>query len=225
MFPSVSIQCSDYVFLFEQCQVLEHNLEVIRKVAAKNSYHHGNLELALIEAAVSLVRKYGPDHLSLRAVSAEVGVSPSASYHHFADKDSLISAVGDLLFDQLAEKQERAISKISGKSAKAARERFEVMGYAYFQWAINEPNLYRLLFGGFCEMKSNPTESRAWHLLERGLDDLLDAGLITKNARKDGELMVWSAVHGASSLAVEGLMPKEFFPEIIQSIQRSLGMK
>jgi len=53
-----------------------------QRAAVKPSYHHGDLERALVEAAITLVRKYGPDHLSLRAVSAEVGVSPSASYHY-----------------------------------------------------------------------------------------------------------------------------------------------
>ena len=64
------------------------------RTAIKAPYHHGNLETALVDAAIDLVRKYGPDHLSLRAVSAEVGVSPSASYHHFGDKDALVSAIG-----------------------------------------------------------------------------------------------------------------------------------
>lgn len=98
------------------------------KAILKTSYHHGDLESALVEAAISLVRKYGPDHLSLRAVSAEVGVSPSASYHYFQDKDSLVSAVGNTLFEQLAEIQEQAISKIKGGGARGAKERFDDHG-------------------------------------------------------------------------------------------------
>ena len=82
------------------------------RTAIKAPYHHGNLETALVDAAIVLVRKYGPDHLSLRAVSAEVGVSPSASYHHFGDKDALVSAIGNVLFDRLAIMQEKAIAKV-----------------------------------------------------------------------------------------------------------------
>jgi len=147
---------------------MEHDLAMAQKAALKSSYHHGDLESALIEAAISLVRKYGPDHLSLRAVSAEVGVSPSA---------------------------------------------------------MAEPNLYRLIFGGFCEYHQNHSESKAWKLLEQGLDNLVREGLITKSARQGGEVMVWSAVHGASSLIIEGLMPKNSFPLVIKGVQRSLGMK
>lgn len=196
------------------------------RAQAKTAYHHGDLESALVEAAISLVRKYGPDHLSLRAVSADVGVSPSASYHYFQDKDSLVSAVGDRLFGNLAEMQERAIEKISGNSSRAARERFDALGNAYFKWALAEPNLYRLIFGGFCEhdlVKSH--DSKAWRLLSQSLDELYETGLITKAARTGGEVVVWSAVHGASSLIIEGLMPKNSFPLVLNGVQRSLGMK
>ena len=195
------------------------------KVVAKDSYHHGDLENALIEAAIALVNKYGPDQLSLRAVSADVGVSPSASYHYFKDKDALVSAVGQVLFDQLAAMQERAMNKIKGKGANAALRKFEVMGHAYFEWATSQPNLYRLMFGGFCEHVIDEKHDKAWTLLRQGLDELLAQGLIEKRARMGGEVLVWSAVHGAASLAIEGFMPASAFPMILQGIERSLGIK
>lgn len=195
------------------------------KPKAKPSYHHGDLESALVAAAISLVRKYGPDQLSLRAVSADVGVSPSASYHYFKDKDALVSAVGDVLFEQLGSKQERAIAKVKGKGAPGALKKFEAMGYAYFDWATAEPNLYRLIFGGFCEHKVDEHKSKAWQLLEQSLDELLACGVIPKSVRTGGEVIVWSAVHGASSLAIEGLMPESTFPLVIKGIERSLGIE
>lgn len=198
---------------------------MVSKTAAKSSYHHGDLQAALVEAAINLVRKYGPDQLSLRAVSADVGVSPSASYHYFKDKDDLVSAVGYVLFEQLASMQEKAIAKVKGKSAEAARKKFEAMGYAYFEWATTEPNLYRLIFGGFCEHQMENDNSKAWKLLSEGLDELVAQGVMDKSARNGGEVIVWSAVHGASSLAIEGLMPESAFPLVIKSVERSLGIK
>ena len=198
---------------------------MVSKAASKSSYHHGDLEAALVEAAINLVRKYGPDQLSLRAVSADVGVSPSASYYYFKDKDDLVTAVGEVLFDQLGTIQEVAISKVKGKGADAARKKFEAMGYAYFEWATSEPNLYRLIFGGFCEHKMDDHDSKAWKLLSAGLDELVAQGVMDKSARNGGEVIVWSAVHGASSLAIEGLMPESAFPLVIKSVERSLGIK
>ena len=195
------------------------------KTATKAPYHHGNLETALVDAAITLVRKYGPDQLSLRAVSAEIGVSPSASYHHFRDKDALVSAIGEVLFDRLATMQEKAIEKVKGNGAVAAIKKFEEMGNAYFAWATSEPNLYRLMFGGYCEINMEEHDSKAWNLLREGLDELLAHGVIDKSARIGGEVIVWSAVHGASSLAIEGLMSPSDFPMVLKSIQRSLGIE
>ena len=63
--------------------------------AQRASYHHGNLEESLIKAAIKLVRKNGPDHLSLRTAAADIGVSPSAAYHYFPDKSALLNGIGD----------------------------------------------------------------------------------------------------------------------------------
>ncbi len=195
------------------------------RAAAKASYHHGNLENALVGAAITLVRKYGPDQLSLRAVSAEIGVSPSAGYHHFRDKDALVSAIGNVLFDRLATMQEKAIAKVKGTGAVSAIKRFEDMGNAYFAWATSEPNLYRLMFGGYCEVNMEDHESKAWNLLRDALDELVAQGVLDKSLRPGGEIIVWSAVHGASSLAIEGLMSPSDFPMVLKSIQRSLGIE
>ena len=195
------------------------------KTATKAPYHHGNLESALVDAAITLVRKYGPDQLSLRAVSAEIGVSPSASYHHFRDKDALVTAISNVLFDRLATMQEKAIAKIKGNGATASIKKFEEMGSAYFAWATSEPNLYRLMFGGYCEINMEEHDSKAWNLLREGLDELMAHGVIDKSARNGGEVIVWSAVHGASSLAIEGLMSPSDFPMVLKSIQRSLGIE
>jgi AcrR family transcriptional regulator len=194
------------------------------RTATKAPYHHGHLETALVDAAIVLVRKYGPDHLSLRAVSAEIGVSPSASYHHFRDKDALVSAISIVLFDRLAIMQEKAIAKIKGKGAPGAIRKFEVMGKAYFAWATSEPNLYRLMFGGYCEVNVKEHGSKAWNLLRDGLDELASEGVLSKDARPGGEKIVWSTVHGASSLAIEGWMSPSDFPMVWKSIQRSLGI-
>jgi AcrR family transcriptional regulator len=178
-----------------------------------------------VGAAITLVREYGPDQLSLRAVSAEIGVSPSASYHHFRDKDALVTGISNVLFDRLATMQEKAIAKIKGNGAAASIKKFEEMGNAYFAWATSEPNLYRLMFGGYCEINMEEHDSKAWNLLREGLDELMAHGVIDKSARKGGEVFVWSAVHGASSLAIEGLMSPSDFPMVLKSIQRSLGIE
>ena len=199
-------------------------------LAPRQNYHHGNLQQALILAAKEMVREDGAEHLSLRAVAAEVGVSPSAAYHYFPDKDALITGVGDLLFDDLADLQEARVKLFPGANAEAARERFRALGKSYFDWAITEPNLFRLMFGTFCAIEEDDgsevrrNESRAWQLLQRGLDDLLSAGAMNPAMRPYGEILAWSAVHGASALIIEGHLPKEAFEFVLDALYLSLGV-
>ncbi len=195
----------------------------------RGTYHHGNLQAALIAAATQMVRANGAEHLSLRAVAAEVGVSPSAAYHYYPDKDSLISGVGQELFERLADLQEAALSQFPGKSAKAARARFRALGRAYFDWASSEANLFRLMFGGFCsidfaEAQIKRQESRAWNLLCSCLDDLQASGDIKKTIRPYGEILSWSTVHGATALIVEGHLPAASFESVLDGLELSLGI-
>ena len=196
----------------------------------RGTYHHGNLEAALIGAATAMVRANGAEHLSLRAVAAEVGVSPSAAYHYYPDKDCLIFGVGKELFENLADLQEAALAQFPGKNAKAARSRFRALGRAYFDWADSEPNLFRLMFGGFCSIdfadaQIKRQESRAWNLLCSCLDDLQEYGAIDPIVRPYGEILSWSTVHGATSLIVEGHIPKDSFESVLDGLELSLGIR
>ncbi len=195
-----------------------------RKSAPRENYHHGDLQAALLEAAVNLVRANGPDHLSLRAVAEQVGVSPSAVYHYFPDKDSLISELGDQLFIKMAEMQAVALGSIPGSSARAARMRYRELGRTYFRWANSEPNLFRLMFGGFCKIEKRGTHEseEAFLMLSKCLDDLLATGVITATMRKYGELISWTAVQGASTLIIEGILPEAAFEELLDGLELAM---
>ena len=77
----------------------------------------------------------------------------------------------------------------------------------------------------YCEINREEHDSKAWNLLREALGELMAHGVIDKSARNGGEVIVWSAVHGASSLAIEGLMSPSDFPMVLKSIQRSLGIE
>ena len=194
------------------------------KSTVRESYHHGDLQAALLEAAVNLVRANGPDHLSLRAVAEQVGVSPSAVYHYFPDKDSLISELGDQLFIQMAVMQREALGNIPGSSARAARLRYRELGRTYFRWANSEPNLFRLMFGGFCKIEKGGTHEseEAFLMLSKCLDELLSTGVITPTMRRYGELISWSAVQGASTLIIEGILPEAAFEELLDGLELAM---
>ncbi len=195
----------------------------------RSQYHHGDLESALISTARKLVKQDGAEHLSLRQVSHEIGVSPSAAYHYFPDRTALLSGLGFSLFEELADFQEKEISKIPGNSARAARERFRALGRTYFQWAKKEPHLFNLMFGDLCTLEKvdqkNREDARAFHNLTKCLDELYEFDLISEKMRPYGELLAWSVVHGATSLIIGGHLEPENFETTLDAVELALGIK
>lgn len=196
---------------------------------ARTQYHHGDLELALISTTRKLIKDSGAEHISLRQVAHEIGVSPSAVYHYFSDRDSLLFAVGFSLFEELADYQEFELARISGSSAKAVKERFRTLGRTYFDWAKHEPHFFNLMFSDLCLMdasqKKEHSDSRAFQNLTKCLDDLLAAGIMDKKMRPYGELLAWSVVHGATSLIVSGHLEAGAYESVLDGLEHSLGIR
>ena len=130
---------------------------------------------------------------------------------------------------QLADFQEKEISKIAGNSARAARERFRALGRTYFHWAKKEPHLFNLMFGDFCSLEKSPQnqreENRAFVNLTKCLDELYEFDLISDKMRPFGELLSWSAVHGATSLIIGGHLEVEDFETTLDAVELALGIK
>lgn len=194
----------------------------------RTQYHHGDLESALIATARKFVRKYGVEHLSLRQIAQEIGVSPSAVYHYYPDRDSLLAAVGFALFEELADYQEAQLAKIAGRSLKSSRERFRTLGRTYIEWAVKEPHFFNLMFSGFCLVEKSGKahgDSRAFKNLSNCLDDLVEVGLLSKSMRPYGELLAWSCVHGATSLIVAGHLDKNTYETTLDGLELALGIR
>ncbi len=106
------------------------------------SYHHGDLRDALIRAARKILEKDGLAELSLRQVARAVGVSPAAPYHHFADKHALLTAVATLGFAALRSEMLMRMAKETDPVA-----RLDASGVGYVVFAVDNPALFRLMFG------------------------------------------------------------------------------
>ena len=198
-------------------------------VKARTHYHHGDLDTALITTARKLIKKYGVEHISLRQVSQEIGVSPSAAYHYFPDRDALMAAVGFSLFEELADYQERELAKITGTTAEAAKERYRALGKTYFEWAIKEPHFFNLMFSEHClvdsESEQKREDNRAFVNLTKCLDELVSTGALDERMRRHSELLSLAVVHGATSLIVSGNLDPENYESILDDLEFSLGIR
>lgn len=56
-------------------------------------YHHKNLKYDLIKTGIGLLSEKGPEGFSLREAARLCGVSHTAPYNHFRNKDDMIEAI------------------------------------------------------------------------------------------------------------------------------------
>src|ERR1700757_4536152 len=105
------------------------------------AYHHGALHAALVEASIALAREGGPDRVILREAARAAGVSHSAAYRHFSDREALLAEVSRHARSELAAQMRRRVAR-----AKGPRQRLRAVGIAYIDFALTEPGLFRTAF-------------------------------------------------------------------------------
>ena len=179
----------------------------------RDTYRHGDLRRALLEAGTELARGGGPDAVVLREATRRAGVAPSAAYRHFANRRALLDAVCSAAQAALAVAMEEELDGLpnGGDPADAARARLRAVGAGYLRFAQAEPGLFRTAFSASDNLRSAASLSRAgeggltpFQLLGAALDGLVEAGVLPPERRPGAEFLAWSAVHGLAMLLIDG---------------------
>ena len=168
-------------------------------------YHHGDLKNALIKAGVEILAKEGVGGLSLRKVAQRAGVSHSAPYAHFPDKQSLIAAISTEGFNQLYNELEAAIYP----HAKSPKKQLVEGAQAYVRFALKNSDTFKIMFSGVLEKeKDYPSfveiSSKTFKLVMEVVQACQNAGVLPTATANLMAVSVWGQVHGIVSLALEG---------------------
>lgn len=108
----------------------------------RNSYHHGDLRRALLDAALALIEeKGGPHGWSLREAARRAGVSPGAPYRHFEDKQALLVALG---IEGLERLNALCAEETASREADPLSQ-FRAVGIATVRFAAHNPAHYRVM--------------------------------------------------------------------------------
>jgi AcrR family transcriptional regulator len=162
------------------------------------------LRRALIDEALRTIQTCGVEHLTLRTVGERLGVSRSALYRHFADKQSLLATVGKVGFRKL--RQTITDAWVQNGRGRAG---FQAMGKAYVQFAVAHPSHYRVMFGGFIESAAKDEyflaeAEAAFQVLVDALVDQQNAGDIRRDEPMLMARFVWALFHGTAMLVIDG---------------------
>jgi AcrR family transcriptional regulator len=183
------------------------------KITKRESYRHGDLYQALLQAGVELARNAGPEAVVLREVTRRAGVVPNAAYRHFADRAALLNAVCDRAQAALAVSIEDEIAAIrrSGDPGLYARKVLRAVGAAYLGFAQAEPGLFRTAFSVPAGLETAASPSKVgnsgmtpFQLLSGALDLMAESGILPPEKRFGAEFLAWSAVHGLAMLVLDG---------------------
>src|SRR5512136_2819879 len=118
---------------------------------ATEKYHHGDLKNALIQAGIEILSEQGLNALSLRKVAQRAGVSHSAPYAHFADKQALIAAISTEGYRRLYDAVATAVQRYEADPARQLVEG----AWAYVQFALTDTDHFKITLSGAVEKEKD----------------------------------------------------------------------
>lgn len=168
-----------------------------------DSYHHGNLRDALIEAGIALINELGYEQLSLRKVAARCGVSQAAPYSHFESKDDLLLAMQEHVTRQLMDVLQKAVD-----SCPDRKDPFVLvqMGKAYVMYFIENPQYFSFLFSQpvmtvNLSLDDDSSNNFPPYELMKSITAEIMGSHMPKDKLEDAIIAMWAAVHGLAAIA------------------------
>lgn len=169
-------------------------------MSPRPSVYDDDLRLRLENCAAAAIAESGYEELSVRKVAAAAGTSTSAIYTLFGSKESLVAQVISKTIDSFVLSQE-AVRPVPDHV-----ENLKELGRAYRNWALDNPDMYRLMFGA--RLLHPDSAARTFADVHPGIQPLIDAirrgidsGAFTSLVpAEDIATVMWAQVHGFVSL-------------------------
>jgi len=177
----------------------------------KDLYHHGNLKEDLIQISFDVIQNEGIESLTLKKLSEKTGTSRSAIYRHFKSKEDLVETILLSGFDHF----DSIIAPVFCDKKIDLLDRFYKSGRLYIEFAKENPNLYKLIFGKrYSHIREslrsiNDDECLAFNALKNALIEGQECGVFKEFDPHSQAIVIWASLHGISSLIVNGFMDVE----------------
>ncbi len=168
-------------------------------------YHHGDLKRELLNRAGELLEADGPDAVTLRGLARSLGVSHAAPGYHFADRQAL-------LVELAAEGHRMLEAAMIGRLKNSPGDTpVLAIGEGYLDFALSDPNRFRLMFAGIADM--DPSASQSFAVAAHTSFTTLvrvTSGSTDPSANPTEWLSAWAIVHGLATLWVDGALQYGF---------------
>lgn len=182
---------------------------------------------ALVDAAVEIIRADGPTQVSTRRVARAAGWSGMAVFSEFGNFATLVRHVVADGFDQL----NRAMEHVPTDDPHAD---LRAMARAYFDFALDNPNLFRTIYG----VSPIGEYHRTGEDLAQGTSAFLGfaetvhraLGIAQDSHSLEPAIQLWTVGHGAAMAAITGYVETfgqdvdAYFEGVYEMALRGLGV-
>ena len=165
----------------------------------RRRYHPGDLRAALIETAVELIDERGVRHFSLAEASRRLGVTVSAPYAHFADRDALLAAVTVHSYERFYVDVVREVDRF-----RKPADRLAAVARSYVRFAGTHRALFEALIDPGVDKTRHPEIDAAKRPLDDAFMNCVHALGGGETASKNLAVAVEAAAHGHAMLLVDG---------------------
>lgn len=196
-----------------------------RMSTLKTQYHHGDLTKSLLESASLIIKEQGVESLSMRKLADTVGVSRTAPYHHFKDKNTLLCALAEQGFYE----QAKMLHSLRAQK-NTAEEGFKKYVHAYLEYALQHNETYDLMYGRTLWKAGNPSDSlkaaskqtfKAWI---DWVEELQEQNILPSNNTplRIGQT-TWASLHGLARLFIDGIyLDTEDLTDMVEQMIKNL---
>jgi AcrR family transcriptional regulator len=215
------------------------------KTDGTKPYHHGDLKEACLREGLAMLPEVGMDQFSLRAVARRLGVTPTALYHHFPNKEILLREMGRVVTHEFVGKLRAATS-----GASTPAESMMQMGLVYLEFFRLNPHYLDLLFHPDfkCTNRHDDDIHGVWNSVFRAIEVLLIQNGMKPEEASYYSIWMWAGVHGMTGMLRDGLignpehmckyddsseamccpadeLPKRVFPLVISMLGEALAKR
>ena len=181
----------------------------------------GTLDERLVETALQMLTDHPAEHLSLRHVAEELGVSHQAPYVHFGNKRTFLAAVAGAGLQEAADQAVAALAVSGGDPVR----RLHVLMAVYISFIRERPHVHDLAYGPLVNKPDHPRLQRAanayWNLLHDTVAACQPAGI------PEPELLrrcaaAWGTVYGIARLGALDQIPSSVPGDIDSLLHEAL---
>lgn len=164
----------------------------------------------ILDGAQKLFLANGFEKVSIRNIADEIEYSPATIYLYFKDKNELLFGLHQRGFIKMVN-EFQPLQFLTDPFEKLVE-----MGRSYIRFAVENPELFDLMFIMNAPMDKLDKEDwvegdQAFGLLMQVVQECMDAGIFQQHDVQSTAMMIWSSIHGYTALFLRkrlGMFPE-----------------